>query len=354
MPPPLSLTAVEAHAEGEPGRVVTAINGALPDFPGDSVFAKMRWMQDNRDDLRLLMLREPRGYPALCCNILVPPCDPRADAGFIIMEQTEYPPMSGSNTICVVTVLLETGILPMVEPVTELTLETPAGLIGVRASCSAGKVTRVEFRNVPAFAVHLDALIEVPGHGPVRADIAWGGMFFVIAEAAAFGLAIAPDQGDAIVRASEALRAAAREQLPVVHPDNPEITGPTISQLTAPPHAPGIHGLNAVTLSTGDVDPARPEKLTGILDRSPCGTGTCARMAVLHARGQLAAGQDFVNAGPLGTTFTGRIVEETTIGPYPAIVPTLSGQGWIHGHATWTVDPGDPFQSGYTIGDIWG
>ncbi|PCH66560.1 MAG: hypothetical protein COC12_12875, partial [Rhodobacteraceae bacterium] len=220
------ITTVEAHAAGEPGRVIT---GGMAHIPGASVFAKMQWMQANADDIRLLMLREPRGTPALCCNVLVPPCDPRADAGFIIMEQTEYPPMSGSNTICVTTVLLETGILPMTEPVTELTLETPAGLIHVRAECHNGKVTKVTFRNVPAFALHLDTVIDVPRYGRAIVDIAWGGMFFVIAHAEQFGLDLTAQNGAAIVRLSEALRAAAAEQLPVWHPDNPEITGPTFS-----------------------------------------------------------------------------------------------------------------------------
>jgi len=345
------ITAVEAHAEGEPGRVII---GGMPHMPGASVYEKMRWMQDNADDIRLMMLREPRGHPALCCNVIVPPCDPRADAGFIIMEQTEYPPMSGSNTICVTTVLLETGIVPMVEPVTELVLEAPAGVLKVRAECRDGKVTKVTFRNVPAFVVHLDAMIEVPGHGTSKVDIAWGGMFFVIAEAAQYGIEITPENGATMVRLSEALRASAAEQLPVVHPDNPGITGPTIAQLTAPANAPGTDGRGAITVSTGAFDPDRPEALTGILDRSPCGTGTCAKMAVLHARGQLAVGQDYVNAGPMGTTFTGRIVEETQVGPYKAVVPELSGQGWIYGTSNWSLDPSDPFPQGYTIGDIWG
>lgn len=338
------ITAVEAHAEGEPGRVIT---GGMPPIPGASVFEKIQWLQAHGDDIRQLMLREPRGYPALCCNALVPPCHPEADAGFIIMEQSEYPPMSGSNTICVTTVLLETGILAMHEPVTDLVLESPAGLIRVRAECANGKVTRVTFRNVPAFAVHLDAVIDLPGFGPATVDIAWGGMFFVLAEAAQFGLDLTAANGAAITALSERLRAAAAEQLPVVHPDNPALTGPTISQLTAPPTDPRTHGRGAITLWTG-----RPGG--GILDRSPCGTGTCAKMAVLHARGLLERDQDYVNAGPLGTTFTGRIVEETRVGPYPAIVPTLSGQGWIYGTANWTLDPTDPFARGFTIGDIWG
>ncbi|MDQ2091112.1 proline racemase family protein [Marimonas arenosa] len=345
------ITAVDAHAEGEPGRVITA---GLPHIPGASVYDKMRWLEEHRDDIRLVMLREPRGYPALCCNAIVPPCDPAADAGFIIMEQTEYPPMSGSNTICTVTVLLETGLLPMVEPVTELTLEAPAGLVRVRADCADGKVTRVTIENVPGFAVHLDAELEVPGLGTARVDIAWGGMFYVIAEAAQFGLEIAPDTGADMVRVSEALRHAAAEQLPVSHPDQPGITGPTISQLTGPATLPQAHGKSAVTVSSGAFNPEKPHALTGVLDRSPCGTGTCAKMACLHARGLLAPGADYVNEGPMGTTFTGRILRETRIGPYPAIVPSLSGQAWITGMANYMIDPTDPFGGGFTLSDLWG
>jgi proline racemase len=344
------IQAVEAHAEGEPGRVIT---GGMPNLKGASVFEKMQDMQANHDEIRLQMLREPRGNPGLCCNAIVPPCHPEADAGFIIMEQTEYPPMSGSNTICTVTVLLETGIIPMVEPVTELTLEAPAGLIRVKASCAGGKVTRVEFMNVPAFAMHLDREIAVPGLGQVSVDIAWGGMFFVLADAERLGISLAADNGAEIVRASEAIRHAAAEQLPVAHPENAAITGPTITNLWAPPAAAGTDGRGAITISTGAFDPERPQDASGILDRSPCGTGTCAKMAVLHARGLLQEGQDYVNAGPLGTTFTGRIHGTTTVGGYPAVLPSLSGQGWIYGMANYTLDPSDPFPAGYTVGDMW-
>ncbi len=344
------IQAVEAHAEGEPGRVIT---GGMPLLKGGTVFEKMQDMAANHDDIRLQMLREPRGNPGLCGNAIVPPCHPEADAGFIIFEQTEYPPMSGSNTICVVTVLLETGAVPMAEPVTELVLEAPAGLIRVRADCRDGKVTRVEFKNVPAFAVHLDAPVEVAGLGTVTVDVAWGGMFFVLAEAGTLGVPLDAENGAEIVRVSEAIRHATAEQLPVAHPENPEITGPTITNLWGVPVAQGTHGRGAITLSTGPVDPTRPQGDSGILDRSPCGTGTCAKMAVLHARGQLDVGQDYVNAGPLGTTFTGRILEETRVGPYQAIVPALSGQGWIYGLSSYTLDPSDPFPEGYTVGDMW-
>ena len=344
------ITAVDVHAEGEPGRVIT---GGMPELPGDTMLQKMLWLEANGDHIRRRMLREPSGYPGLCCNAIVPSNNPAADAGFIIMEQSEYPPMSGSNTICVVTALLETGILPMVEPVTELTLEAPAGLIGVRADCADGKVTRVTFRNVASFAMHLDLQIDVPTIGTVGVDIAWGGMFYAIADADALGVELSADNGAEISRVSEMIRVATREQTEVVHPLHPELTGPTISQLSGSAAGPAAHGRNAVTLATGVLDWDRPETWGGALDRCPCGTGTSAKMAVLHARGELAVGQDFVYEGPLDTTFTGRIIEETTVGDYPAIVTEVGGQGWITGFAEYVLDPSDPFPEGYTIGDIW-
>lgn len=345
------ITAVDAHACGEPGRVIV---GGVMDVPGRTMFEKMQYLQAHRDDLRKRMLREPRGYPAANCNLVLPPTQPGADAGFIIMEQVEYPPMSGTNTICTATVLLETGMIPMKEPVTELTLDTPAGLVRVRAECRAGKVTRVTFRNVPAFAVHLGASVEVPELGTVSVDVAWGGMFYVIADAAPFGLRLTPDEGRDIVRIGEMIKAATREQFPVVHPANPEITGPTIAELSGPPTGPGADRRNAVVVSTGKLDWDRPSTWTGAIDRSPCGTGTCAKMAALHARGQLGLDQDFHHEGILGTIFTGRLVEETRVGPYPAVVPTLSGAAWITGLAHYVVDPDDPFPDGFTVGDIWG
>src|SRR5499426_1668145 len=190
------IQAVDAHAAGEPGRVVV---GGVLDVPGASMLDKARHLQAHGDQLRTCMLREPRGYPAANCNVLLPPTHPDAQAGYVIMEQIEYPGMSGTNTICVVTVLLETGMLPMTEPVTELTLEAPAGLIRVRADCRDGKVTGVTFRNVPAFATHLDTPVEVPHLGTVTVDVAYGGMFYVIASAEALGLRLTPDEGREIV-----------------------------------------------------------------------------------------------------------------------------------------------------------
>ena len=344
------ISAVDAHACGEPGRVI--IGGVL-DVPGTSMFEKMKWMEANADHIRQRMLREPRGYPALCCNVVMPSSHPDADAGFIIMEQTEYPPMSGSNTICVATVLLEMGMIPMQEPVTELTLESPAGLIKIQAECANGKVTQVTFRNVPSFAVHLDAEIDVPHLGRVVVDVAWGGMFFVIADAEKLGIDITPENGGELARIGEMIRAATFEQLPVVHPENDRIIGPTISQLSGPPSHPKAHRKNAVTLATGIVDWNRPSTWTGGLDRCPCGTGTSAKMAVLHAKGELGLNEEFCHEGVLGTLFTGRLVEETQVGPYTAVVSTISGQAWISGIANYVLDPTDPFPNGYTVGDIW-
>jgi proline racemase len=253
--------------------------------------------------------------------------------------------MSGTNTICVVTVLIETGMVPAVEPITRLKLETPAGLIAVEAQVRDGKVTQVTFRNVPAFATHLDARIEVQGLGTVTVDVAYGGMFYVIADAGSLDLPLVPSEAAKIARIAEKIRTAAREQLPVVHPENSGIAGISISQLSAESDRPGIRYRNAVVVSTGGGG--------GVLDRSPCGTGTCAKMAILHARGLLGLHEDFVHEGILGTTFTGRLIEETQVGPYRAVVPTIAGQAWITGFAQYVLDPDDPFPSGFTVGDLW-
>jgi proline racemase len=345
------VSAVDAHACGEPGRVIV---GGVLDVPGKTMFEKMKYFATQADDLRKLMLREPRGYPASNCNLILPPTTPEADAGFIIMEQVEYPPMSGTNTICVVTVLLETGMIPIRGNAMKLKLDTPAGLVEVEAEITNGKVTRVTFQNVPAFAVHLDRAIEVRGVGVVRVDVAYGGMFYVIADAEPLGLRLAPDEARDIVRVGEIIKAAAQEQLPVQHPDNSGISGITIAQLSAPSPNSGAHRRNAVIVSTGKLDWNKPSSWTGALDRSPCGTGTCAKMATLHAKGLLPLRQDFVHEGILGTTFTGRLLSETRVGTYTAVVPTISGRAWITGIADYVLDSEDPFPSGFTVGDIWG
>lgn len=343
------INAVDTHS-GEPMRVIT---GGVLDVPGKTMLEKKKWLETEGDALRLRMLREPRGYPAVCCNLVLPTSHPEADAGFVVMEQTEYPAMSGGNTISVATVLLETGMLPMREPVTEIVLESPAGLIPVRAECAGGKVTRVTFQNVPAFATHLDAELDVPHLGKVTVDIAWGGMFYVIADAKQFDLEIRPENGRRVAQIGAMLRAAASEQLPVVHPNHPEFSNVSISQLCGPATRPDAHSKNCVTVATGILDWDRPETWTGALDRSPCGTGTCAKMATLYARGKLGLNEDFCHEGIMGVIYTGRLIEETHIGPYKAVVPTLSGQAWITGFASYVLDSTDPFPQGYTVGDLW-
>jgi proline racemase len=344
------VTAVDLHACGEPGRVII---GGVMDVPGKTMFEKKVYLETKGDALRKRMLREPRGYPAANCNLILPPTRPEADAGMIIMEQVEYPPMSGTNTICVVTALIGTGIVPAREPITKLTLDTPAGLVHVEAEVRDSQVVRVTFENVASFAVHLDAPVEVPQLGTVKVDVAYGGMFYVIADAAALGLKLTPDEGRDITRIGEMIKAATREQLPVVHPENSGIVDVTIAQLSGAVTSKGAHARNAVVVSTGQLDWARPSTWTGAIDRSPCGTGTSAKMAALHAKGKLALNEDFVHEGILGTTFTGRLIRETKVGPYRAVVPTISGRAWITGFAQYVLDTDDPFPEGFTVGDIW-
>lgn len=345
------IHAIDLHACGEHGRVIV---GGVGDVPGATMFDKMCHLRDHRDDLRRRMLREPRGFPAANCNVILPPTDPRAQAGFVIMEQVEYPLMSGSNTICVATALIETGMVEAEEPVTALTLESPAGLIEVVAEVNRGKVEKVTFRNVPSFAVHLDVPVEVPEIGAVTVDVAWGGMFYAIAEASDLGVDLNPQSGGAVARAGEMMKAAVQEQLQCEHPENPAIRGVTIGVVSGPPAHPHATLKNAAVVSTGKLDWSRPETWTAALDRSPCGTGTSAKMAALHAKGRLGLDEDFHHEGILGTIFTGRLVEETAVGPYPAVIPQISGQAWITGMAQYVLDASDPFPEGFTLGDIWG
>ncbi len=345
------IHAVDLHACGEHGRVIV---GGILDVPGNSMFEKMLYLEQNMDGLRKCMLREPRGYPAANCNLVLPPTLPEADAGFVIMEQVEYPPMSGTNTICVVTALIETGMVEYHEPVTQLTLESPAGLIEVEADVEQGRVVGVTFLNVPAFAVHLDQTIHVPTIGKVTVDVAWGGMFYVITEAEPLGLRLEPSQAGKIARVGEMIKAAAKEQLESVHPENSAVSGVTIGVISGPPDHPNATLKNAAIVSTGTLDWDREETWTAALDRSPCGTGTSAKMAVLHAKGQLALNEEFHHEGILGTIFTGKLIDTCKVGHYDAVIPTIKGQAWITANSHYVISPSDPFPEGFTIGDIWG
>jgi|TARA_B100000678_G_scaffold282014_1_gene280433 proline racemase len=345
------IHAVDLHACGEPGRVIV---GGVLDVPGETMFEKMQYFEQKADSLRLRMLREPRGYPAANCNLILPSNNPEAAAGFIIMEQTEYPGMSGTNTICVVTTLIETGMVEVNEPFTEFNLDTPAGLISIKAEVRNGKAINVTFENVPAFSVYSNKSIYVPEIGEVKVDVAYGGMFYVILDSEELGLKLTPDNGGKIVRNAEMVKAIASEKLPVVHPENKDISGITIAVVSGPPDNPDATLKNAVVVSTGKLDWDRPETWKGVIDRSPCGTGTCAKMASLFEKNKLDLETDFIHEGILGTTFTGRLVKKTKVGNYDAVVPTITGRAWITGFAQYVLDDSDPFPEGYTIGDIWG
>jgi proline racemase len=333
------LTVVGCHAGGEIGNVV--VGGVLPP-PGATVFEQMESLRRDGDWLRRVLLREPRGSVACHANLVVPATRDDCDAGFIIMEPTEYPAMSGSNTICVTTVLLETGMVELREPETVVRLEAPGGIVEARATCREGKCESVEFTNVPCFAEQLDAELEVDGLGRITVDVAYGGMWYAIADAGALGFELVPEEARDLSAAGEAIRAAAREQLGCVHPENPAIAGVSIVQIAEPWRGIGETTRNAVVVAPGR------------LDRSATGTGLSARLAILHARGLMRAGDSMTHASVIGSTFDGRIVEETSVGDRPAIVPAIRGSAWITGLTQVLIDPSDPFPEGYLLNDTWG
>jgi proline racemase len=334
-----SIQVVGCHAEGEVGDVI--VGGVLPP-PGATQYERMKAFARDQDHIRQLLLSEPRGSICRHVNLITPSLRPDCDAGVIIMEPTEYAPMSGSNLMCTVTVLLETGTLPMTEPETFVAIDTPAGPVRARATCRGGKCERVELTNVPCFVDRLDAPLEVDGFGTVTADIAWGGMFYAIVDATKLGFAVVADEARELAVLGERVRLAARSQLTVAHPENPEISGVSIVQLNRP-----FAGVGEVTRNTCIVAPGRS-------DRSPTGTGTSARMAVLHARGQMGVGDTMIHESLIGSRFEGKIVAETTVAGRPAIVPTISGRAWITGLHTYLIDPSDPWPAGFQVADMMG
>jgi proline racemase len=354
----LRFTAIEAHAEGEPGRVIVDVDDLVP---GGSIAERFDYAARELQGFRRLVLHEPRGYPGLCAVLALTPTDPRADVAIIVMEQGAFTPMSGSNTMCTVTALLETGRIPMVEPVTTVTLETAVGLVSVDAQCSNGRVTAVTITNVPAFAVHLGVPLTLPadpGVDPpgaeltIPVDVAFGGQFFVLARAEDLGVGFEPSDVARLISLGARLKLAVNRAYPVRHPLNPDIDDINLVMITGPSPGPGIDGRNAMVMATDQLSDD-PATWTGALDRSPCGTGTCARMACMHARGELGLDQPFVHMGMLGTTFTGRLLAEDSVGDYAAVLPTITGRGWVTGTSEWVLDDSDPFPEGYTIGDIW-
>jgi trans-L-3-hydroxyproline dehydratase len=329
---------VNVHAEGEVGDVIV---GGVEPPPGDTIWEQSRFIaRDQR--LRNFVLNEPRGGVFRHVNLLVPPKNPKAHAAFIIMEPEDTPPMSGSNCMCVATVVLNKGLVPMREPVTKLILEAPAGLIEVEAQCRNGKAESITLTNVPAFAQRLGATLNFEGKA-IRVDTAYGGDSFVMADVADFGLSISPENGAALSMLGRKLVKAANEQLPFSHPTLPEWTHYSFCFLreTAERRDGILTSRNACVINPGK------------LDRSPTGTGCSALMAVFHAKGLMQIGETYVGRSVIGSQFTGRIIGETTVGPYKAIIPQITGRAWIYGETTWMLDSNDPYTDGYKVSDTW-
>lgn len=327
-----TITVVCAHAEGEVGRVVT---GGVPPPPGATLAQKHRWLMEHGDGLRRLLLNAPRGGVFCHANLLLPPVDPGTDAAFIVMEPDGWPPMSGSNAMCVATVLLETGMSPMREPVTTLVLETPAGLVPVTADCAGGRCTRITIENVPSYVLAQDIALHLPGHGPLRCDLAYGGAVFALADASALGLSLRPAEARHLVELGERLRASASAAA-----GTPVDFGGFVTAPLAGPDGT-LTATHAIIVPPGKID------------RSPCGTGTSARLAVLHAKALLGIGQPFTARSILGTSFACTIARTTVAAGRPAVVPRLTGRAWITAIHQELLDPDDPFPEGYRLADTW-
>jgi proline racemase len=330
---------VSSHAEGEVGDVI--VGGVAPP-PGDTLWAQSRWIAED-ETLRNLMLNEPRGGVFRHVSLLVPPQDPRAQAAFIVMEPIHTPPMSGSNSICVSTVLLETGIIEMTEPETHFVLEAPGGLVEVTAACRDGKAESVSVKNLASFVDRLDADLEVEGLGTLRVDTAYGGDTFAIVDAEPLGFSLTAEEAPELSRLGVRIAHAAGEQLGFRHPDDLDWAHISFCLFAGPLSRQDgtLVGRNAVA-----VDP-------GKIDRSPTGTGVSARMALLHARGEMGVGDTFIARSIIDSEFRGRIEAEAQVAGRTAIVPSITGRAWITGTHQVLLDPADPWPEGYRIGDTW-
>ncbi|KKI16263.1 MULTISPECIES: proline racemase family protein [unclassified Leucobacter] len=351
---PFSVDTIEVHAEGEPGRVIP---GADRFVRGTTMAERFAFCAREQDGLRRLLLREPRGYPATCGVLMTSPVSPGADFGIIVLEQGGFTPMSGSNTICAVTAAVETGIVPVRGPETEVVIDTAVGVVRATAHVEerAGriKVRSVTVANVPSYAVEIDRRLEVREFGEILVDVAFGGQFFVQLDIAQLGIDLLPENAKRITRAAALVKLAALEQIPVRHPVNPAIDRVAMIMLHNGDRVPGKQAQNANVLTSAPISADREESWTGVLDRSPCGTGTSARMAALHARGQLGIDEEFSHRSIIGSEFIGRLIGETVVGEHRAVLPTITGRGWVTGRASWELDPTDPYREGYTVGDIW-
>lgn len=327
------LHAVDSHTEGMPTRVIT---GGVGVIPGETMADRRLWFAEHSDELRMLLMREPRGHGAMSGAILQPPVQPQADLGVVFIEVSGLLPMCGHGTIGVATVAVETGIVAVTEPVTSLVLDTPAGLVGAQVRVRDGKAESVTIRNVESFAAGLDRTVDVPGFGTVGYDLAFGGNFYAIVELETLGLPFDRGAKAELLDAGLAIMAAINEADEPVHPLRDDIRGVHHVYLQAP-GSTAQHSRHAMVIHPG------------WFDRSPCGTGTSARMAQLHARGELALNTDFVNESFIGTRFTGQLIEETTLAGRTAVVPTITGRAWITGTAQYFLDPTDPFPAGFEL-----
>jgi proline racemase len=327
------FSAVDSHTEGMPTRVIT---GGLAPVPGATMQERRLYFQERLDELRLLLMREPRGHSAMSGAFLQPPTRPDADWGVLFVEVSGLLPMCGHGTIGVATVLVECGMVAVSEPETIIRLDTPAGLVEATVQVADGRAERVTLRNVPSFAVALDAQVAVDGLGTVTYDMAFGGNFYALVSAASLGLEPSPARAAELIDGGLRIAAAINQSAEPVHPVDPAMRGCKHVVFHAP-GTDGAHARNATAI------------YPGWLDRSPCGTGTSARMAALHARGELALGQDFVNESVIGGRFTGRLVEQVDVGGTPAVVPEVSGRAWVTGMGQYLLDPTDPFPAGFQL-----
>ncbi|MBM4429897.1 MAG: proline racemase [Chloroflexi bacterium] len=335
------ISAVDAHTEGMYARVVT---GGVPHIPGQTMVEKWQWAQQNLDGLRTLLMFEPRGNSLQSGSIVTAPSSPEADVGVIFIEVSGFLPMCGHMTIATCTVLVETGMVDVREPVTLIALDTPAGIVRAEVRVEDGVARDVTFRNVPVFVHSRDVVVHVPGRGPVTLDIAWGGNFYAILPADRVGLELSGAHARDIVDMGTRIREAVYEQVPVAHPENPAINRCTHVRFVAPPTHPRAHARNAVFFGTEAID------------RSPCGTGTSAEIALRYARGEIELNQEFVSESIIGSLFYGRAVEETRVGPFPAVVSTIRGSAYITGLQQFVLDPRDPWPNGFYLGprSKWG
>ena len=323
------FTAVDSHTEGMPTRVIT---GGVGPIPGATMAERREHFVKNMDHIRQFLVNEPRGHAAMSGAILQPATRPDADWGVLHIEVSGCLPMCGHGTIGVATVLVETGMVEVTEPVTTIRLDTPAGLVVAEVTVRDGRAESVRFQNVPAYAHELDAVVDVPGLGEVRYDMAYGGNFYAILPIDSIGIPFDVKEKERMLASGLSIMDAINVQHRPVHREDPGIAGCKHVQLVAEGRD-GSHARNAMVIHPG------------WFDRSPCGTGTSARMAQLHARGELALNTDFVNESLLGTRFIGRLVAETSRG----VTPTIEGRAWLTGMAQYLLDPTDPFPNGFTL-----